>query len=184
MNRFLFPLLSLFALCFCFAPAFAAAPGDLAASHTQEIAAPAAPDIVTGDNGASVTSAVQAAAPFLPGKTGVLVALFAPLIGLFTNVFLRWRKNSKNGDEDRRRKLLKDLSFAGITFASELFAQGDSQAQTGDGRYNIAMGYVQRNAGSTVFRDSEIDDQIHALLAQIPGVGATGTNYIPKPATV
>ena len=183
MKHFFSALLILFAVCFCFAPAFAA-PGDLQAAHEQQVAAPAAPDIITGDTGATVTAAVQAAAPLIPGQTGVLFALFAPLIGMLTNIFLRWRKNAKAGDEDRRRKLLKDLSFAGITFAQELFAQGDQQAQTGEGRLNQAMDFVLRNAGKAAFTVEEINDQIHALLPQIPGVGATGTSFIPKPATV
>lgn len=154
------------------------------AAHAQEITAPAAPDIVTGVTGAGVTAVVQAAAPLIPGQTGIIFALVAPLLGMITNVFLRWRKRAKDGDEDRRRKLLKDLSFAGITFAAELFAQGDQQAKTGEGRFNIAEQYILRNAGSTVFSTEEIDDQVHALLAQIPGVGATGNSFIPKPATV
>lgn len=182
MKHFFSALLILFAACFFCVPAFAAAPGDLVASHAQELSGPAAPDIVTGDIGAGVTAVVKAGAPLLPGQTGVIFALAAPLLGMLTNVFLRWRKRAKDGDEDRRRKLLKDLSFAGITYASELFAQGDKQAQTGEGRLNQAMDYVQRNAGKAAFAVEEIDDQIHALLAQIPGVGATGTKAILPPA--
>ena len=184
MNRWLVASLICFCLAICTSIALASGPGDLMAAHAQELAAPAAPDIVTGDPGAGVTAAVQAAAPLFPGQTGVIFALVAPLLGMLTNVFLRWRKRAKDGDEDRRRKLLKDLSFAGITFAQELFAQGDSQAQTGEGRLNQAVDFVLRNAGKAAFEVTEIQDQVHALLPQIPGLGATGNAFIPKPATV
>lgn len=181
MKHFFSALLILFVVCFCLAPAFATGPGDLMAAHAQELNAPAAPDIVTGVTGAGVTAVVQAAAPLIPGPPGAILFVLAPLLGMLTNVFLRWRKNSKLDDTKRRRELLKDLSFAGVSAATELFARGDSQAQTGDGRFNIAAQHVLRNAGKVVFSTAEIDDQITALMAQIPGVGATGNTFLPKP---
>ena len=108
MNRWLVVSLICFCLAVCTGFALATGPGDLMAAHAQELAAPAAPDIVNGDTGATVTAVVQQAAPLVPGKTGLLLALFAPLIGMLTNVFLRWRKlttlwGTKRPDDVARR---------------------------------------------------------------------------------
>lgn len=176
-HLFSVPILLLLVCLVCLPTSALAAPGDTVSAHAQltaseQAAAPAA----TEGPGDLVSSTVAASAPLL-GPYGAFALVFAPIIGMLTNVWWRWR--GKDLDEKKRLRLtrLRDLATAGIALAAELKAKGDPTVQTGPQRLDTAISYVV-NKAIDEFDTEEIADEIHSLLGRISGVGATGTAAI------
>lgn len=176
MKRWLFIPLLLLVCAACMTPAFAE-PGDLAAAHMQQ-------QFVAPDSGDALTTAiapvVSAVAPLLPAPYGGMAMALLPLIGIFTNVWYRWRgKSIEENREKRRKQLLVD----GIAYAEELSAAAKKtgNAMTGPATLQAAVSYVRdRSAGnSKLFAGvDDIREQVTAFLGRIPGVGATGNAVV------
>lgn len=176
MKRWLFIPLLLLVCAACLSPAFAA-PGDLAASHVQQqFVAPDSGDAVT----AAIAPVVTAVAPLLPAPWNGLAVALLPLIGIFTNVWWRWRGKAIEGNREKRRK---QLLVDGIAYAEELSAAAKKTGttMTGPATLQAAVSYVRdRSVGNRkLFAGvDDIRDQITAFLGRIPGVGATGVQTI------
>lgn len=176
MKSWLFIPLLLLICTACMTPVFAE-PGDLAAAHAQQqFVAPDSGDPVT----AAIAPVVTAVAPLLPAPYGGMAVALLPLIGIFTNVWWRWRGKAI---EDNREKRRKQLLVDGIAYAEELSAAAKKTGATmaGPAILQAAVSYVRdRSAGnSKLFTGvDDIRDQITAFLGRIPGVGATGNQVI------
>jgi hypothetical protein len=163
MKRFkliAFTLLSVVALVVCAcSPVFAL---DTLPAHA---ATAAAPDALVGFLQASVFP--------------VVTALFMGLLSVFLN---RIGQKYKVDALTQKNNIVEQLAYQGITKAEEMAAQyaGSKGALSGDNKLSIAVSHILTFMPTVT--QAQAESMVHALLAQIPGVGASGDTAITKEA--
>lgn len=152
----------------------------LAVAATLSLAACGA--VLAADTTApAVPTAPQALAGFLNGVVFPLVtALFMGFLTVFLN---RLGTKYKLESLTQRGNLVEQFAYQGITLAEEKASQllGSKSALTGSDKLDIAIAHVLSMVPG-ISRD-QADQVIHAILAQIPGIGATGDTAVPTPSS-
>lgn len=128
----------------------------------------------------AVPTAPQALAGFLSGVVFPLVTALA--MGFLTVFLNRLGTKYKLDSLTQRGNLVEQFAYQGITLAEEKAAQllGSKSALTGSDKLDVAVSHVLSMMPS-ISRE-QADQVVHAILAQIPGLGATGA-AIPSPSS-
>ena len=83
----------------------------------------------------------------------------------------------------KKGNFLEQLAFQGISFAEEQAAKyaGSKAMLNGTDKLSLAAGYIIKAMPAVTTEQAE--NLVHALLAQIPGAGASGNTALAAPGT-
>jgi hypothetical protein len=113
----------------------------------------------------------------------VFPVLSALLMGVVTPLIYRLGAKSKIDVLTKKGNFLEKIAFQGISLAEERAAQmvGSRTTLTGSDKLDIAVSHVLSVMPSVT--DAQATSMVHALLAQIPGLGATGDTVVSSPGS-
>ena len=107
----------------------------------------------------------------------VVSALFLALLSIFLN---RIGQKYKIEALTKQNSAIEQLAYQGITKAEELAAKyvGSKMQFTGDDKLSVAVSHILQFM-PTVTED-QAKSMVHSLLAQIPGLGASGDTAVER----
>lgn len=131
--------------------------------------------------------AVDASAPAALAdvlRQSVFPILGALLMGILTPLINRLGVKFKIDALTQQNNLLERAALQGISYAEERAAQlvGSKLSLTNSNKLDIAISHVLSVMPRVTHEQA--DTMVHSLLAQIPGMGATGSAVVASPGTV
>jgi hypothetical protein len=114
-------------------------------------------------------------------RQSVFPVIGALFMGILTLFLTRIGQKYKIDALTQRNNIVEQLAYQGITKAEELAAQfvGSKALLSGGDKLSIAVSHILAFMPS-VTKD-QAESMVHALLAQIPGTGASGNMSIASP---